>query len=111
MNLRCDDSFVEDERWHLQADRYSNFIHGAADKKLLFLEFGVGYNTPAIIRFPFERMAAEFPNTSLVRFNRDFPQLMTPAATDHFTAFTEDLATVIHDIQANRHDTQHRRTD
>ncbi len=98
MNLRCDDTFVEDKHWYEQADRYSQFIEKSYDKRLLLLEFGVGFNTPIIIRFPFERMAAQFPQTSLIRFNRDYPQLMMPAATNHFTAFTESLTAILHDI-------------
>ena len=98
MNLRCDDTFVEDKHWYEQADRYSQFIEKSYDKRLLLLEFGVGFNTPVIIRFPFERMAAQFPQTSLIRFNRDYPQLMMPAATNHFTAFTESLTAILHDI-------------
>ena len=100
MNLRCDDTFVEDEHWHEQADRYSQFIEKSCDKRLLLLEFGVGFNTPVIIRFPFERMTAQFPKTSLVRFNRDYPQLMTAAAAEHFTAFTEDVTTILNEIQS-----------
>ena len=100
MNLRCDDTFVEDEHWHEQADRYSQFIEKSYDKRLLLLEFGVGFNTSVIIRFPFERMAAQFPQTSLVRFNRDYPQLMTAAAANHFTAFTEDVTTILRNIQS-----------
>ena len=102
MNLRCDDTFVEDEHWHEQADRYSRFIEKSYDKRLLLLEFGVGFNTPVIIRFPFERMAAQFPHTSLVRFNRDYPQLMMRAAADHFTAFTEDVMAILHSIQSEK---------
>ena len=111
MNLRCDDTFVEDGHWHEQADRYCRFIEKSYDKRLLLLEFGVGFNTPVIIRFPFERMAAQFPKTSLVRFNRDYPQLMTPAAANHFTAFTEDVTAILHSVQSekNNKDTERRR--
>ena len=93
VNLRCDDTFVEDEHWHQQAARYQEFIENAYDKRLLLLEFGVGFNTPAIIRFPFERMAAQFPHTTLVRFNRDYPQLTTEGVK-RFIPFTEDLLEV-----------------
>jgi len=62
----------------------------------------VGFNTPVIIRFPFERMTAQFPHTSLVRFNRDYPLLMTTAAADHFTAFTEDVMAILHSIQSEK---------
>ena len=57
MNLRCDDTFVEDSHWHRQAKRYNDFVYKASDKSLLLLEFGVGFNTPGIIRFPFEHRA------------------------------------------------------
>ena len=49
MNLRCDDTFVEDAHWHEQAQRYSDFVSMAHDKRMLLLEFGVGFNTPVII--------------------------------------------------------------
>ena len=60
---------------------------------LLLLELGVGFNTPVIIRFPFERMAAQFPQTTLVRFNRDYPHL-TGTNVHRFVSFTEDIHTV-----------------
>lgn len=55
MNLRCDNYFVEDEAWHEAADRYACFLEQNKDKKVVLLELGVGFNTPIIIRFPFER--------------------------------------------------------
>lgn len=59
MNLRADDTFVEDEGWHLAAERYHNFLRTRKNGKVLFLELGVGYNTPGIIKYPFWQMAAE----------------------------------------------------
>ena len=61
MNLRCDDTFVEDEGWHQAAERYSSFLRTRQGQKLLFLELGVGYNTPAIIKYPFWQMTAKNP--------------------------------------------------
>lgn len=58
MNLRCDNTFVEDEGWHKSAERYQNFIRTRINTKILFLELGVGYNTPAIIKYPFWQMTA-----------------------------------------------------
>ena len=101
MNLRCDNTFVEDDNWHRQASRYSDFVRHAADKRLLLLEFGVGYNTPVIIRFPFERMAAQFPQTALVRFNRDYPQPSMQLPHDCFTAFAEDLPQIMNHLTNN----------
>ena len=93
-NLRCDDTFVEDERWHRQKEAYHEFVGKAWGHKLLLLEFGVGFNTPSIIRFPFEQMAASNSNVSLVRFNRDYPQLMQENVFN-FTCFTEELGDVV----------------
>ena len=56
MNLRSDDKFVEDEGWLAAEDRYEKFLSENAGKRILFLELGVGYNTPGIIKYPFWRM-------------------------------------------------------
>lgn len=48
MNLRSDDTFVEDKGWHRAAERYENFLQTRAGQKILFLELGVGYNTPVL---------------------------------------------------------------
>lgn len=56
MNLRSDDNFVEDAGWHEAARRYENFLCTHANGRILFLELGVGYNTPGIIKYPFWRM-------------------------------------------------------
>ena len=58
MNLRCDDSFVQDEGWYSAAERYEDFIRRHMEKHVLYLELGVGFNTPAIIKYPFWRMTA-----------------------------------------------------
>ena len=62
MNLRSDDKFVEDEGWHAAAERYENFLRTRAGQKILFLELGVGYNTPVIIKYPFWQMTARNPD-------------------------------------------------
>ncbi len=59
MNLRCDDSFVQDEGWYKAAERYNNFVRTHKDLNILFLELGVGANTPAIIKYPFWQMTAQ----------------------------------------------------
>ncbi len=77
MNLRCDDSFVEDEGWHRAAERYENFLRTRAGQKILFLELGVGYNTPVIIKYPFWQMTAKNPNATYACVNlgqADCPQ-------------------------------------
>ncbi|MCD7740801.1 MAG: Sir2 silent information regulator family NAD-dependent deacetylase [Ruminococcus sp.] len=61
MNLRCDDSFVEDEGWHKASERYSDFIRRYKNLHVVFLELGVGMNTPIIIKYPFWKMTNENP--------------------------------------------------
>ena len=97
MNLRVDETFVEDFRWHQQARRYTDFVQQASQGNLLLLEFGIGYNTPGIIRLPFEQMAQRFPHTTLVRFNRDNPEPYIENLP-RFAAFTEDIATIIRQL-------------
>lgn len=71
MHLRCGQYFVEDENWHKAAGYYHDFLEKMKQKKGVLLELGVGFNTPAIIRFPFEKMVRENGNLSLIRLNRD----------------------------------------
>lgn len=69
MNLRADDKFVEDEGWHTAAGRYSDFLRRHENAAVLFLELGVGRNTPAIIKYPFWRMTAENHNAAYACIN------------------------------------------
>lgn len=61
MNLRSDDTFVQDEGWYQAAGRYEAFLRRYQGRKVLFLELGVGMNTPGIIKYPFWRMTAQNP--------------------------------------------------
>ena len=70
MNLRSDDKFVEDEGWHRAAERYSEFLRRHEGQRILFLELGVGYNTPVIIKYPFWRMTAKNPNAFYACINQ-----------------------------------------
>ncbi|MCD8380686.1 MAG: Sir2 silent information regulator family NAD-dependent deacetylase [Lachnospiraceae bacterium] len=76
MNLRSDDTFVEDEGWHEAAERYSLFLRRHEGMQTLFLELGVGYNTPVIIKYPFWRMTHENKNATYVCLN--YGQAMAP---------------------------------
>lgn len=58
VNLRTDEKFVEDKGWIQAAKRYENFLLLRQNQKILFLELGVGYNTPGIIKYPFWQMTA-----------------------------------------------------
>ncbi len=68
MNLRSDDRFVEDEGWHAAAERYNDFI-ASRNGKVLFLELGVGYNTPVIIKYPFWSMTMKNPEATYACVN------------------------------------------
>ncbi|MBQ6240967.1 MAG: Sir2 silent information regulator family NAD-dependent deacetylase [Firmicutes bacterium] len=68
MNLRSDATFVEDEGWHQAAARYDNFLRTRAGK-MLFLELGVGYNTPGIIKYSFWQMTDRDPDATYVCIN------------------------------------------
>ena len=61
MNLRCDGSFVEDDGWQEAAKRYEDFVQRQEGRHILYLELGVGANTPAIIKYPFWRMTQQNP--------------------------------------------------
>ena len=61
INLRSDGGFVEDEGWHAAAGRYAEFLRRHHGMRVLFLELGVGWNTPSIIKYPFWRMTMENP--------------------------------------------------
>ena len=70
MNLRSDDTFVEDEGWHKAAHSYEQFLNENKDKKILFLELGVGWNTPVIIKYPFMRMTYNLKDAFYVCVNK-----------------------------------------
>lgn len=59
MNLRCDDTFVQDEGWYTAQDRYTDFLRRHTGLRVLYLELGVGANTPGIIKYPFWQMTAQ----------------------------------------------------
>ena len=69
-NLRCDDTFVEDANWHAAARRYDEFLNRHRRDRIVLLEVGVGGNTPAIIKYPFWRMASENRNATYVQLNK-----------------------------------------
>jgi NAD-dependent SIR2 family protein deacetylase len=61
-NLRADNTFVEDAGWHMAAERYENFMRTRKNLHILYLELGVGYNTPGIIKYPFWQLTMRNPN-------------------------------------------------
>ena len=69
MNLRSDDTFVEDTGWNKAAMCYDQFLQRHKGLKMVFLELGVGYNTPVIIKYPFWQMTAKNPNATYICIN------------------------------------------
>ncbi len=70
MNLRCDDTCVEDEGWHKAALRYEDFLNKNKDDRIVFLELGVGGNTPGIIKYPFWKMTYANPKATYICINK-----------------------------------------
>ena len=94
MNLRSDDKFVEDEGWHRAAGRYQNFLRTRAKEKILFLELGVGYNTPVIIKYPFWQMTAKNPTATYACVNNG--QAICPPEIRHKSiCIDDDIANII----------------
>lgn len=69
VNLRCDDTFVQDEGWHKANKRYGEFVRKHENSHILYLELGVGMNTPGIIKYPFWQMTMQNENAVYVCVN------------------------------------------
>lgn len=95
VHVRKNKYFVQDQAWEDAASRYEEYMKRYADKGLVvLLELGVGFNTPAIIRYPFEQVAYRNHNATIIRMNADYP--FGPKETSHQTiSFTENMAKVI----------------
>jgi NAD-dependent SIR2 family protein deacetylase len=97
MNLRKDAYFVQDENWYKQAKMYEEFLDKARDKKMLLIEIGVGFNTPGIIRFPFEQMVYSNLNTTMIRINKDYPMVREEIKAKSIS-FDENTMEIIEDL-------------
>lgn len=97
-NLRVDDTFVESPHLKKQKD-YIDFINNSTDGKLVLLELGVGFNTPVIIRWPFEKITSNHPNASLIRMNMEYPESPEEIACKCLS-FNSDITEVLTDIRA-----------
>ena len=98
MNLRKDANFVQDENWYRQSKKYEDFLSRSKGKNVVLLEIGVGFNTPGIIRFPFERMTAISEKTTLIRINKDYPNPMLEIRNKTIS-FDEDTNKIIEDLK------------
>ena len=99
MNLRSDNKFVEDESWHRAAARYENFLRTRNRQKILFLELGVGYNTPVIIKYPFWQMTAKNPNAIYACINQGQAVCLQEIKKQSI-CIDADIDTVLHKIMS-----------
>ena len=94
MNLRCDNTFVQDKGWYAAANRYEDFIRRHKDTHILFLELGVGANTPVIIKYPFWKMTAQ--NSQAVYACINYGEAVAPKEiVKQSICINEDISTVL----------------
>lgn len=95
VHVRKNGYFVQDDNWDKAAERYEEFMRNYADRgKVVLLELGIGFNTPTIIRFPFERVTFHNPQATLVRLNSEYPHGMKETA-ERTIPFTENMQRVV----------------
>ena len=97
MNLRADGTFVEDDGWHAAADRYRDFLEDHAEGKVLYLELGVGGNTPVIIKYPFWRYTNANPQATYACVNLGEAQAHS-AIRDRSILLDADIDQVLNDL-------------
>ena len=98
MNLRCDNFFVQDKGWYAAAGRYEDFIRRHKNLNILFLELGVGANTPVIIKYPFWQMTAKNPNAIYACIN--YGEAVAPSEiAKQSICINKDISKVLQDLQ------------
>ena len=93
-NLRINEYFVQDAKWYELNKSYNEFLKESDGKKTVYLELGIGFNTPGIIRYPFERWTYHNEKATLIRLNKDHPEGIKENE-DKTIAFTENMQEVI----------------
>lgn len=95
MNLRADATFVQDEGWYQASERYTDFLRRHEGMQVLFLELGVGMNTPGIIKYPFWRMTAQNPQAKYACIN--FGEAYAPQEiSSRAVCINGDIDSVLH---------------
>ena len=103
MNLRSDDTFVQDKGWYAAAQRYEDFLRRHKGSSMVFLELGVGYNTPGIIKYPFWNMTAQNPKAVYACLNAG--QAYTPKEIlSQSIATNHDIGGVFNQIVKNENE-------
>lgn len=97
MNLRCDDTFVQDKGWYAAANRYKEFLGRYRNSHILFLELGVGMNTPVIIKYPFWQMTSENPNAVYCSINLSESICPTEIKAQSI-CISDDISCVLNDL-------------
>lgn len=93
VHVHKDQYFIQGAAWEQDSERYNEFLNQALrNGSLLLIELGVGYNTPGIIRYPFERITSRYRQVNLVRLNRDYPE--SEILNQRFVSFTEDISMI-----------------
>lgn len=98
MNLRCDDLFVQDEGWYLAYNRYQDFIRRNGNSHILYLELGVGMNTPGIIKYPFWQMTAKNKNAVYYSVNSELSYVPTEIQNQS-VVIRNDIAKVLEECK------------
>lgn len=97
VNLRIDSSFVEDEGWKSAENRYKNFLQAAKKSNILFLELGVGMNTPLIIKYPFWKMTQRNIYARYISVNLEKSQIPADIALRSL-CLTTDIGNLLKNI-------------
>lgn len=99
MNLRCDQYFVQDDNWYQAEKRFGDFLTKAlkSKQKILLLELGVGFNTPTIIRFPFEKLVKENKQANLLRLNLN-EAVIPESIENRAVGINQDIKQTIKDL-------------
>ena len=99
MNLRSDDKFVQDSGWYSACEGYENFIRSNKNKRVLFLELGVGGNTPVIIKYPFWRFTNQNPKATYACIN--FGEAVCPEQIEkQSVCINADIGAVLNAIKS-----------
>jgi len=96
LNLRSDDKFVEDDGWKIASYNYKKFLSRYLDKEIIFLELGVGRNTPGIIKFPFWEFTAENPKSTYICINKE--PFAPKEISDRSILINADIKEVLNEI-------------
>jgi len=100
-NLRIDDTFVQDQGWHQAKKNYENFLTQYRNKKVLYLDLGVGNNTPGIIKYPFWRMTYENNKSNYVSINLESMPIVKEIE-EQSIGLVYDIKKVITDLKIER---------